>query len=108
MGVRCFKAHLAHSELAVGGVKVVSDCLVGHSAYAVVVVKAAVAEDFGVDAPVVKSIAFSDECVVLWAGGDEESSEPLWKRTRRIVGSGEDGTGVEFCNIGVIPWSIIL
>jgi hypothetical protein len=102
------KGHLAHSELAMGGLEIVGDCLVGHSAYADVVVKAAVAEDFSVDAPVVESVAFGDECVVLRAGGDEESSEPLWKRTCWTVGGGQDGTGIEFCNIGVIPWSIIL
>ena len=72
------------------------------------IVETAEAEDLGVDTPVLELIGGIAQAVVVDVGRGEEATEPLREGFSWSGGVGDDGTGVDFCNIGVIAQSIIL
>ena len=108
VGTSRFEACLRGASCTTGGVKLVCESVVLDLEGGDGVVEAAEAKDFGVDAPVLELIGGIAEAMVVDVGRYEEAAEPLREGFGRSCRVGDHGTGIDFCNIGVIAWSIIL
>ena len=108
MGPSRFEAHFRGASCTAGGVELICEGVVLDLEDGDGVVETTEAKDLGVDTPVLELVGGIAEATVVDVGRCEETTEPLregfgW--SCRIRGR---GTGIDFCNVGVIAWSIIL
>src|ERR1700730_4762729 len=108
MGTSRFEACLGGASCTTSGMELVCESVVLDLEDGDGVVETAEAKDLGVDTPVLELVGGIAEAVVVDVGRCEEATEPLRKGFGRSCRIGDCGTGVDFCNIGVIAWSIIL